>query len=76
MVVMGIFFREHTGLYVVLETVEVDEKSFSNHILELIVEKNIPRLYPGEEHKVTIHMDSSGRHVCSETTFRIKLRGV
>jgi hypothetical protein len=76
MVVMGIFFREHTGLHIVPETLEVDEESFIDHILKLIVEKDIPRLYPGEEHKVTIHVDSAGRHVCSETTFWIKSRGV
>jgi hypothetical protein len=76
MLVMGIFFREHTGPYIVPETVEVDEESFSEHILKLIVKKDIPRLYPGEQYKVTIQMDSAGRHVCSETTFWIKSRRV
>jgi hypothetical protein len=76
MVVMGIFFREHTGLYIVPETVEVDKESFIDYILKLIVEKDIPRLYPVEEHEVIIQMDSAGRHVCSKTTFWIKSPGV
>jgi hypothetical protein len=40
------------------------------------LEKGIPRLYPDEKHKVTIHMDSASRHVCSEMTDWIKSRGV
>jgi hypothetical protein len=54
----------------------VDEESFIDNILKQIVEKYIRRFYSGEEHKLTIHMDSAGRHVCSETTVWIKSRGV
>jgi hypothetical protein len=67
MVAMEISAGGQTGLYIVPETVKVNGQFFIDHILRQIVE-NIFRLYPGEEHKVTIYMDSAGSHVCSETT--------
>jgi predicted nucleic acid-binding Zn ribbon protein len=67
MVAMGISAGGQKGLHIVLETVKVNAESFINHILKRIEEKDIPRLYPGEENKVTIHLDSAGSHVCSET---------
>jgi hypothetical protein len=76
MVAMVISARGQTRLYFVPETVEVNGQFFINHILKQIVEKDIPRLYPGEEHKVTIHMDGVGSHVCSETTDWMKSREV
>jgi hypothetical protein len=63
-------------IYTVPETVKVDEESFIDHILKQIVEKDITWLYPGEQHKVTIHKDSAGSHVCSETTAWIISRGI
>jgi hypothetical protein len=65
---MGIFFRKHTGLYTVPEMGEVDKESFIDHILRLIVEKDIPRLYPGEEHQVTIQM-GGGEAMNDASTF-------
>jgi hypothetical protein len=73
---MGVFVRGHAGLYIVPETVKVDEESFINHILKRIGEKDIPRFYPGKESKATIHMDSAGSRVFSGTTVWIKSRGI
>jgi CO dehydrogenase/acetyl-CoA synthase epsilon subunit len=74
MAAMGIFFRGHTRLYIVLETVKVNEESFMDHILKRTKEKDIPQIYTGEEHKVTIHMDIASSHVCSETSVHMKSR--
>jgi hypothetical protein len=55
-----------TDLYFVPPTTKVDRWFFINSILKLIVEKDIRRLYPGEEHKVVLHFDSAGSHTTPE----------
>jgi hypothetical protein len=62
----GVSARVVTGLYFVPTTSKVDRWVFINNILKQIVEKDIPRLYPGEEHKVVLHFDSAGSHTTPE----------
>jgi hypothetical protein len=73
---MGISSRGQTGIYIVPQMVIVNRKFFIDHILKRTVEKDIPRLYLGEEHQVTVRMDSAGSHVCFETTDWMKSREV
>jgi len=63
----GISARGKTGMYYVPPKVKVDRWFFIDHILTPIWEKDIPRLYPGEEHKVVLHFDSAPSHVTWET---------
>jgi hypothetical protein len=58
----GVSSRGVTGLYFVPQTIKVDHLFFVNKILKSIVEKDIPRLYPGEERKVILHFDSATSH--------------
>lgn len=58
----GVSARGVTGIYFVPPTTKVNQKFFINKILKPIVERDIPRLYPGEEHKVILHFDSASSH--------------
>jgi hypothetical protein len=58
MFAVGVSSRGVTGLYFILPTSKVDHLFLVNKILESIVEKDIPRLYPGEERKFILHFDS------------------
>jgi methylphosphotriester-DNA--protein-cysteine methyltransferase len=62
----GVCAKGVTDLYFVPPTTKVDRWFFINSILKPIVEKDIPRLYPGEEHKVVLHFDSAGSHTTPE----------
>jgi hypothetical protein len=56
----GVCAKGVTDMYFVPPTTKVNHWFFINSILKLIVEKDIPRLYPGEGHKVVLHFDSAG----------------
>jgi len=58
----GLSSKEITGLYFVLPTSKVDQLFFINKILKPIVERNIPRLYPGEKQKVIPHFEPATIH--------------
>jgi AraC-like DNA-binding protein len=58
----GVSSRGVTGLYFVPPTSKVDHLFFINKILKPIMEKDIPRLYSGEERKVILHFDSATSH--------------
>jgi AraC-like DNA-binding protein len=58
----GVSSRGVTGLYFVPRTKKVDHFFFINKILEPIVQKDIPRLYPGEERKGILHFDFDTSH--------------
>ncbi|OQV14322.1 hypothetical protein BV898_11442 [Hypsibius exemplaris] len=58
----GVSYRGPTSIYFVPPTSKVDSAFFLNNIVKPIVEKDIPRLYPGEEHKVILHFDSASSH--------------
>jgi hypothetical protein len=62
----GVSAKDLTDLYFFSPTTKVDSWFFINSILKPIVENYIPRLYPGEIHKVVLHFDSSGRHTTPE----------
>ena len=68
MVAIGISVRGKAELNIMSETVKVNAGLCIDHILKKIVEKDIPLLYPGEKHKVTLQITSAGSHVCSGTT--------
>jgi hypothetical protein len=55
-----------TDLYFVLPATKDDRWFFINSILKPIVEKDISRLYSGEEHNVVLHFDSAGSHTTME----------
>jgi hypothetical protein len=56
MVAFGISAKGQIRLYIIPETGKVNGEFMINYIPRLIVEKDITRLYPGEEYKVTINM--------------------
>jgi transposase len=62
----GVSARGVTGMYFVPSNVKVNRWVFIEEFLKPIVENDIPRLYPGEEHKVVIHFDSAGSHTTPE----------
>ena len=76
MVAIGICYRGKTKVYIVPPKSKVNARFFIDNILKPIVEKDIPRLYPGEEHKVVIHMDSAPAHVAKETYQWFDERGI
>ncbi|OQV23273.1 hypothetical protein BV898_02725 [Hypsibius exemplaris] len=41
----------------------MNSQMFINLILEPLFKKDVPRLYPGEEKRIILHMDSAGAHV-------------
>jgi len=63
MVCMGISWNGPTSLYFVPPKAEMNSQMFINLILKPLFEKDVPRLYPGEEKKIILHMDSAGTHV-------------
>ncbi len=62
MVTMGICMRGKTSLYMVPSKVKMNHELFINDVLEPLFKNDVPRLYPGEEHKVILHMDSASSH--------------
>jgi hypothetical protein len=72
----GICSRGKTGIYFVPPHCKVDRWFFIDYILKPIVEKDIPRLFPGEEHRVVLHFDSAPAHVAFDTYNWLVERGV
>ena len=62
----GICSRGKTRLYFVPDRTKVNRWYFINHVLRPIIKYDIPRLYPGEEHKVVLHFDSASSHTAPE----------
>ncbi|OQV19433.1 hypothetical protein BV898_06547 [Hypsibius exemplaris] len=58
----GVSYRGATSIYFVSPTSKVDSAFFLNNIVKPIVEKGIPRPYPGKEHKVILHFDIASSH--------------
>ncbi|OQV22695.1 hypothetical protein BV898_03524 [Hypsibius exemplaris] len=58
----GVLYRGATNICFVSPTSKVNSAFFLNNIVKPIVKKDIPRLYPGEEHKVSLHFDSASSH--------------
>ncbi|OQV23433.1 hypothetical protein BV898_02555 [Hypsibius exemplaris] len=61
-----------TGIYFVLVTSKVNSTFFLNNIVKPILEKDVPRLYPGEEHKVILDFDSAPSHTTPAVYFYLK----
>ncbi|OWA53987.1 putative Dynamin-1-like protein [Hypsibius exemplaris] len=62
MVCMGISWNGPTSLYFVSPKAKMNSQIFIDLILESLFKKDVPRLYPGEEKKVILQMDSAGAH--------------
>ena len=62
MVAMGVSMRGQTGLYTVPSNVKINGKVFIDRVLKPLFKIDVPRLYPGEERKVTLHMDATSGH--------------
>ena len=58
----GMCVRGVTRMYFVPDKTKVNQNFFINKILQPIVEKDIPRLYPGEEKNVILHFDLASSH--------------
>ena len=54
--------RGPTSLRIVPENVKVNNEVFLKEVLIPIWKEDIPRLYPGEERKVNLHMDGARAH--------------
>jgi histone H3/H4 len=63
----GICARGPTKMYSIPQNTKMNRWVFIEKVLKPIVEKDIPRLYPGEEHKVVVHFDSASSHVAEDT---------
>ena len=59
---IGICHRDQAPLQIVPENVKVNNKVFLKEVLIPIWKEDIPRLYPGEESKVILHMDGARAH--------------
>ena len=62
MVAMGVSMRGQTGLYTVPSNVKINGKVFIDRVLKPLFKIDVPRLYPGEERKVVLHMDAASAH--------------
>ena len=58
----GSLFRGKASLMVIPKNAKVNNEVFLTKVLIPIWKKDIPRLYPGEEQKVILHMDSAPAH--------------
>lgn len=67
MFVAGICYRGVTTMRFVEPGSKINSSYYIEHVLKPLVEKDIPRLYPGEEHKVVIHHDSAPAHASRKT---------
>ena len=59
---IGVCHRGPTSLRIVPENVKVNNEVFLKEVLIPIWKEDIPRLYPGEEGKVILHMDGARAH--------------
>ena len=59
---IGVCHRGPTSLRIVPENVKVNNEVFPKELLIPIWKEDIPRLYPGEESKVILHMDGARAH--------------
>ena len=59
---MRVCHRGPTSLRIVPENVKVNNEVFLKEVLIPIWKEDIPRLYPGEESKVILHMDGARAH--------------
>ena len=59
----GDCMRGTTSAHFVPNDAKVNNEVFIKSVLEPLFEYDVPRLYPGQEKKVILHMDSAGAHV-------------
>ena len=59
---IGVCHRGSTSLRIVLANVKINNEVFLKEVLIPIWKEDIPRLYPGEESKVILHMDGARAH--------------
>lgn len=67
MVAMGICMRGKSSLFAVPPKAKIDYKVFIDRVLKPLFRRDVPRLYPGEEKKVILHVDSAPAHIHHET---------
>jgi hypothetical protein len=72
----GVYAKCVTDMYFVPPATKVDCWFFINSILKQIVEKDIPLLYPGEEHNVVLHFDSTGSQTTPKVYGRLEKQNV
>ena len=67
MVAIRICWEGTSRAYIVPQKSKVNSAFFIEHILQPMVEKDIPRLYGNKAKDVTLHMDSAPAHVSRQT---------
>jgi [histone H3]-lysine36 N-dimethyltransferase SETMAR len=67
MVIGALSGRGPLPLMKVPKNAKINADRYIEDVLRPIVEKEIPRLYPGEEHKVFIHHDAASSHTAKKT---------
>lgn len=72
----GISWRGPTDIYFVEPGAKVNADYYFKYVLRPIVEKDIPRLYPGEVAKVILHQDSAPAHTAKKTIAYLKSTGI
>ncbi len=67
MFVGGICSRGVTKLRFILPGAKINSDYYIQHFLKPLVEEDIPKLFPGEEHLVIVHQDSAPAHASKKT---------
>lgn len=67
MVIGAMSGREPLPLMKVPAKVKINAERYIVDVLRPLVEKEIPKLYPGEEEKVYIHHDKASSHTAKKT---------
>ena len=67
MVVAGMSGRGPIKARVVPPKTKIDATYYIKHVLQPIIEKELPKLYPGEMNKVFLHHDKATSHMAKKT---------
>ncbi|XP_055337733.1 uncharacterized protein LOC129587827 [Paramacrobiotus metropolitanus] len=76
MFIAGISFRGLTAIRFIPPTPKITADLCIQNVLEPLVQKDFPRVYPGEERKVALHQDSAPAHTSKKICQRLASRGV
>jgi inhibitor of nuclear factor kappa-B kinase subunit alpha len=75
MFVAGISYRGQTKLRFVPPGAKINSDFYINNVLKPLIAEDIPRLHPGQEHKVIIHHDNAPSHQSKKTQAFLKTCG-
>ena len=72
----GISFRGPTAMYVIPAGAKINADLYLKKVLKPVIEKDIPRLYGEEKHKVVFHHDNAPAHQAKKTQEWLRQSGV